>query len=182
MSDDSSMSVNVVMDASHPPSHTETVTITQANTGAVTITQGIPSVTITNVSVKLEELNADIAQLYKALSDKIAVSVATNHFSFETLDTILAKTVEVIEEYSKTSGGLTGIEKRNIGLSLVKLVLNDLHFRSVINDEVYNAMNLALTYMAPALFYAAKVAWTKLQEIDSDIEKNGRSGCFRRNC
>ncbi len=197
MSEDQAVSVNIVTDT---PIHTETVTVTtptqvpQSTVSQSTQTTPVSSVTITNtvtenqsapvnvVNIKLEELNADIAQLYKQLSDKIAVSVATNHFSFETLDTILAKTVEVIEEYSNMRGGLTGIEKRNIGLSLVKLVLNDLYARGVINQEVYKAMNLTLQYVAPALFYAAKAAWSKLQSINEDIRKNGRKGCFRRNC
>jgi hypothetical protein len=131
---------------------------------------------------RTEEINKDIQELYKTVSDKIALSVASGNFTVESFEVILAKIVETIEELDRNKAlSLTGTEKRTIGVNVVRLVLEDLHKHGKLTDELYSALNSSLTYVAPLLFYAAKQAWKKIQEIDADIEKNGCKGCFTRN-
>ena len=130
----------------------------------------------------VDKMNAELQELYKTLSDKIALSVANGHFSAETFQIILSKVVETIEEFSEAGAkNLTGLEKRNLAINLMKMVLNDLHTRGQLNDELFAAFNTMLVYGAPVLFAAAKAAWTKLQSIEQDVEAHGCKGCFKRN-
>jgi hypothetical protein len=128
-------------------------------------------------------INSEMQDLYNTISQKIGLAVANGHFTVETFEVILAKVVETIEEFSAARvSKLTGVEKRNLGINLVRMILADLHTRGQISDELFSSFNMALTYVAPALFAAAKIAWTKIQQIDADIAKSGCSGCFKRNC
>ena len=137
----------------------------------------------TPVTADTEVINKELQDLYDTVSEKIGLAVANNQFSIESFEVILSKVVETIQEMSDARATkLTGVEKRNIGINLIRMILNDLHKRGQISDELFSSFNLALTYVAPALFYAAKEAWKKIQEIHTDIERHGMSGCFRRNC
>jgi len=71
---------------------------------------------------------------------------------------------------------------KNVILEKFRMVLSDLNKRGKISDSVYSSLNLALTYVAPAVFYAAKQTYKLINQISDDIEKNGCNGCFRRNC
>jgi len=135
-----------------------------------------------NPQADVATINKEMEDLYKTVSDRIALAVANGQFTVETFEVILAKVVETIEEFSAAKATeLTGVEKRNLGISLVRMVLKDLRDRNQISAELYSSFNMLLTYVAPALFSAAKMAWKKLQEIDADIDANGMKGCFRRN-
>ena len=128
-------------------------------------------------------INEELKELYELVSKKIRLAVANNHFTAESLEVILSKIVETLEEVSEAGGKhLTGIEKRNIGINILRMIIEDLHKEGQINDELYSYFNVGLTYVAPALFYAAKETWKKIQEISDDISQKGLSGCFRRNC
>ena len=127
-------------------------------------------------------INEELQELYDLVSKKIRLSVANNQFTAESLEVILAKIVETLEDISLAGGKhLTGIEKRNIGINILRMVITDLHNAGQIDDETYSSFNIILTYAAPALFYAAKEAWKKLNEVSSDIAQKGCSGCFKRN-
>jgi len=127
-------------------------------------------------------LNQEIQELYSTLSSQIGLMVTNGNFEMESLEIIMGKTVDVIEAFNaRRATPLSGQEKRAIGLSLVKMVLDDLHTRGIINDQLYQSFNMSLVYMAPMLFYAAKVAWTKLQEVSEDINTKGVRGCCTRN-
>lgn len=135
-----------------------------------------------NNSADVATINKEMEDLYKTVSDKIALAVANGQFTVETFEVILSKVVETIEEFSSARASqLTGVEKRNLGISLVRMVLKDLRDRNQISADLYSSFNMALTYVAPAIFSAAKIAWKKLQEINADIEAHGCSGCFSRN-
>ena len=128
-------------------------------------------------------INEELKELYELVSKKIRLAVANNHFTAESLEVILSKIVETLEEVSEAGGKhLTGIEKRNIGINILRMIIEDLHKEGQINDELYSYFNVGLTYVAPALFYAAKETWKKIQEVGDDIGKNGCRGCFGRNC
>ena len=130
----------------------------------------------------VETINQELKDLYDTVYEKINLSVADNDFTMESLEVILSKVTETIQEMSDARATkLTGVEKRNIALKLLKMILNDLHKKGKLDDELYRAFNMTLTYVAPVLFYAAKEAWKKLQEVHADIEKHGMPGCFRRN-
>ena len=136
----------------------------------------------TNPSADVDKMNAELAELYKAVSDKISLSVANGHFSAETFQILLSKVVETIEEFSQANAkNLTGVEKRNLAINLVKMVLDDLHKRGQLSDELHQSFITMLVYGAPLLFEAAKAAWRKLQAIHEDVEAHGCAGCFKRN-
>jgi len=128
-------------------------------------------------------INEELKELYETVSEKIRLAVAHNQFTPEILEIILAKIVETLEEISKAGAkNLTGIEKRNIGINLLRLVMKDLHEAGQIDDQTYSYFNLSISYAAPLMFYAAKEAWKKLNEISDDIAQKGCAGCFSRNC
>jgi len=128
-------------------------------------------------------INQELKELYDLVSQKIRLAVSNNQFTAESLEVILSKIIETLEEVSEAGGKhLTGLEKRNIGINILRMIIEDLHNQGQITDELYSYFNLGLSYVAPALFYAAKESWKKLQEVHDDIEKHGVSGCFRRNC
>ena len=138
--------------------------------------------TVPQEEADVETINQELKDLYDTVYEKINLSVADNDFTMESLEVILSKVTETIQEMSDSRATkLTGVEKRNIALKLLKMILNDLHKKGKLDDELYRAFNMTLTYVAPVLFYAAKEAWKKLQEVHADIEKHGMSGCFRRN-
>ena len=134
------------------------------------------------VGADVESIDKELKDLYDTVYTKINLSIANNDFTMESLEVILSKVTETVQEMSDARATkLTGVEKRNIGLNLLKMVLSDLHEKGKISDELYSAFNMTLTYMAPVLFYAAKEAWRKLQEVHQDIERHGMSGCCSRN-
>lgn len=134
------------------------------------------------VGADVESIDKELKDLYDTVYAKINLSIANNDFTMESLEVILSKVTETVQEMSDARATkLTGVEKRNIGLNLLKMVLSDLHEKGKISDELYSAFNMTLTYMAPVLFYAAKEAWRKLQEVHQDIERHGCGGCFSRN-
>lgn len=134
------------------------------------------------VGADVESIDKELKDLYDTVYAKINISVANNDFTMESLEVILSKVTETVQEMSDARATkLTGVEKRNIGLNLLKMVLSDLHEKGKISDELYSAFNMTLTYVAPVLFYAAKEAWRKLQEVHQDIERHGCDGCFSRN-
>ena len=127
-------------------------------------------------------INEELQDLYKTVYEKISLSIANNDFTMESLEIILAKITEIVQEMSDARATkLTGVEKRNIALNLLRMIMSDLHDKGKIDDELYRAFRLTLTYAAPILFYAAKEAWKKLQEVHQDIEKHGCGGCVGRN-
>jgi hypothetical protein len=129
-----------------------------------------------------EVINKELKDLYDVVSEKISLSVANGEFTVESFELILAKVVETIEELSEAkSVPLTGVEKRNIGINLVRMVLKDLNKKGQISDSLYSSLNLTLTYVGPVAFYAAKEGYKKLNEISNYIAENGCSGCYRRN-
>lgn len=133
-------------------------------------------------SADTDFINKELKDLYDTVYAKINLSIANNDFTMESLEVILSKVTETVQEMSDARASkLTGVEKRNIALNLLKMVLNDLHDKGKINDELYRAFNITLTYVAPILFYAAKEAWKKLQEVHEDIQVKGYNGCFSRN-
>ena len=147
-----------------------------------TVAENLPEVINEVEKADVETINKELKDLYDTVSKKISLAVSNGQFTTESFEVILAKVVETVQEMSDARAvKLTGVEKRNIGINLVRMVLDDLHKKGQITDEVYSSFNLALTYVAPVLFYAAKEAWKKLQEIQVDIEKNGCSGCLSRN-
>jgi hypothetical protein len=138
--------------------------------------------TVTNPSADVAAINKEMQDLYDTISEKIGLAVANGQFTVETFEVILAKVVETIEEFSAARATkLTGVEKRNLGINLVRMILTDLKNRGQISSELYTSFNMALTYVAPAIFAAAKIAWTKLQAINSDIKTRGCRGCLSRN-
>lgn len=131
----------------------------------------------------VEQLNEELEELYKVISGKIRLSVANNHFTSESLEVILSKIVETIEEFQAGRPvKLTGVEKRTIGMNLLRMIIDDLHDHGQINDELYSYFKLGLVFVAPTLFYAAKEAWKKINEIHADVQANGCRGCFGRVC
>ena len=127
-------------------------------------------------------INEELQELYEIVSKKIRLSVANNQFTAESLEVILSKIVETLQDISLAGGKhLTGIEKRNIGINILRLVMKDLHESGQISDELFSSFNIILTYAAPALFYAAKEAWKKINQVSDDIAQKGCSGCFKRN-
>ena len=140
--------------------------------------------TVENITTgaDVETIDEELKDLYHTVYKKISLSVANNEFTMESLEVILSKDTETVQEMSDARATkLTGVEKRNIALNLLKMVLSDLHEKGKIDDELYRAFNMTLTYVAPVLFYAAKEAWRKLQEVHSDIERHGCKNCFSRN-
>ena len=136
-----------------------------------------------NASADVAAINKEMQDLYNVISEKIGLAVANGQFTVETFEVILAKVVETIEEFSAARATkLTGVEKRNLGINLVRMILTDLKNRGQISEELYTSFNMALTYVAPAIFAAAKIAWTKLQAINADIKVKGMRGCLSRNC
>jgi hypothetical protein len=132
---------------------------------------------------KVEVINKELEDLYIVVSEKISLSVANGEFTVESFELILAKVVETIEELSEAKGfTLTGVEKRNIGTNLVRMVLKDLNKKGQISDSLYSSLNMTLTYVAPLVFYAAKEGYKKINQIADDISENGCSGCYGRNC
>lgn len=128
------------------------------------------------------EINQELADMYKVVSGKIRLSVSEQQLTVESFETILVKVVETIEELSQKSvTKLTGTEKRGIAINLTRLVIEDLHKNGQINDDVYAGMNIAITFVAPLVFSAAKAIWTKLQVVQTDIDQHGRAGCCKRN-
>lgn len=139
--------------------------------------------TTPNVSADVSVINKEMQDLYDTISEKIGLAVANGQFTVETFEVILAKVVETIEEFSTARATqLTGVEKRNLGINLVRMILTDLKNRGQISSELFTSFNMALTYVAPAIFAAAKIAWTKLQAINADIKHKGFRGCLGRNC
>ena len=129
-----------------------------------------------------ETINEELKELYDTVSKKIRLAVANNQFTAESLEVILSKIVETLEEVSEAGAKhLTGIEKRNIGINILRMIIDDLHKGGQIDDETYASFKLILTYAALALFYAAKEVWKKINQISDDVAVNGCSGCFRRN-
>lgn len=163
----------------------ETQPVPDSNTTTTdvnTTSQPTPTTQPTTQSADVDTINTELQDLYKTVSDKIALSVANGHFTVETLEIIIAKVVETIEEMNEARATkLTGVEKRNIAMNLLKMVINDLHDRKVISDDLYTAFNMTITYLGPLAFTAAKAAYTKLMEVYEDVEKNGCRGCFSRN-
>lgn len=153
--------------------------------------ENLPEVTETveNIVANSEAVGADVESIDKELKDlydtvyaKINLSIVNNDFTMESIEVILSKVTETVQEMSDARATkLTGVEKRNVGLNLLKMVLSDLHEKGKISDELYSAFNMTLTYVAPVLFYAAKEAWRKLQEVHQDIERHGMRGCYSRN-
>lgn len=133
-------------------------------------------------SNQASELDAELKELYKVVSDKIRLSISNQKLSTESFQTILLKVVDTIEEFSSEKmKKITGTEKRAIAMNLTELIIKDLHDRGQIDDEMYNWMSLALTFLAPILFDAAKSAWKKIQNVVVDIEEHGTTGCCKRN-
>ncbi len=140
------------------------------------------TVGITGMS-NTEIVNQELQELYDVVSEKISLSVATGEFTIESFELILSKVVETIEDLNEAKAlNLTGVEKRNIGINVVRMVLKDLNAKGQISDSLYSSLNMTLTYVAPALFYVAKESYKQLMAISDDISKNGCSGCFSRNC
>lgn len=130
-----------------------------------------------------ENLDAEIRELYEVVSKKIRLSVANQKLTPDSFQTILLKVVESVEEFSSTQvTKLSGTEKRTIATNLTGMIIDDLHAHGQIDDETYGWMKLGLTFLAPVIFQGAKVAWDKLQDVVSDIQEKGCSGCFGRNC
>lgn len=127
-------------------------------------------------------IKQELQALYATLEEKISLAVAGQQFTLDTFETIVFKVVETIEELSASNvAKLTSAEKRNLALNLVQMVLADLHTKGKLSDSLYSSLNITLTFIAPTIFTAAAEAYSKLQKVEADVEKNGLKGCFKRN-
>ena len=128
------------------------------------------------------EITQELKDMYKVVSEKIRLSISNQQLTPESFETILVKVVETIEELAeKSNTPLTGTEKRGIAINLTRMLIDDLHAHGQIDDQTYQWMSLALAFMAPLVFRAAKEIWNKLQSVALDIQEHGKSGCCARN-
>ena len=138
--------------------------------------------TASNVELPATNIEQHLKDMYKVVSEKIRLSVSQHQLTPESFETILVKVVETVEELAASKDTkLTGTEKRSIAINLTRLVIDDLHKNGQLTDEVYSGMNIALTFLSPLLFSAAKAIWVKLQDVVEDIQEHGTTGCFKRN-
>ena len=138
-----------------------------------------PEVTTTTTTTTQDQ---QLQELYKVVLTKIRLSISSGNFTPDSLQVILTKVVETIQEFAETLPfKLSGEEKRTIALNLTQLIIDDLHNNGQLDNETYGWLKLSITFMSPVLFTAIKMIWKKGQEISQDIKQNGYKGCFGRN-
>lgn len=118
----------------------------------------------------VEETNG----LYIRSVEKLG-SELNGEFNSELFERIVFQVVDTIEEFSSSlPNKLKGVEKRNFGIKVVKMILTNLHETGKIEQETCTAFSEVLTFVSESLFQSGKQAWKKANP-DSGIS---HAKCF----
>jgi hypothetical protein len=89
-------------------------------------------------------------------------SELNGEFNSELFEKIVFQVVDTIEEFSSSlPKKLTGSEKRNFGIKVVKMVLVNLQETGKIEQETCTAFSEVLTFVSESLFHSSKLLWKK---------------------
>ena len=119
-------------------------------------------------------LDEEINGMYIVASEKLAEDMG-KEFNSEFFEKIVFQVVDTIEEFSNSlPHKLSGAEKRNFGIKVVKMILTNLKETGKIEQEICTAFSDVLNFVSESLFASSKTAWKKLNP-DSGI---AHSKCF----
>jgi hypothetical protein len=103
----------------------------------------------------VEEVN----NMYIVTLEKIGTEI-NGEFNAELFEKIVYQVVDTIEEFSSSlPKELTGNEKRNFGIKVVKMILTNLQETGKINIETCNVFTEVLNFVSESLFSITKKQW-----------------------
>ena len=119
-------------------------------------------------------LDEEINKLYISSMERLTEDVG-KEFNSELFEKIVFQVVDTIEEFSNSlPHKLSGSEKRNFGIKVVKMILINLKETGKIEEETCTAFSDVLNFVSESLFASSKISWKKLNP-DSGI---AHSKCF----
>ena len=119
-------------------------------------------------------LDEEINGMYIVASEKLSEDM-DKEFNSEFFEKIVFQVVDTIEEFSNSlPHKLSGAEKRNFGIKVVKMILINLKETGKIEQETCTAFSDVLNFVNESLFASVKLSWKKANP-DSGI---AHSKCF----
>lgn len=121
-----------------------------------------------------------IETLYDLITAKVQMTIHTGQFNLQDLRPIVLQVVELVQTFSQKKP-MTGPEKQQLALQLVRHVLKDLCDKKVLTQEMYEQAAIAIEFAGPALIDGMKALYKQIISTATDIQDNGCAGCCRRN-
>lgn len=136
-----------------------------------------------NVENKVEDLDANLKEIYDIVSEKVNLVVSNGDFTSDHIKILILDIVGVVQNY--TSGrydNIEGSQKKEMALNVLRHVIDDFYSKGKISKDDYDMIILGLTFFGDALIDLGKASWKKLTEIEEDVIEHGCNGCWGRNC
>jgi len=152
-----------------------------------------PTTTTDTIDVRseFEQLPDELKNLYHLIYDKIHSMLTGRNLDLKSdltfVRLMIENAMEAVEKFKDGNGqGWTGPEKKEYALLLVTYIIRDLRTEGKIDDELADALEMAIGFFGSEIIDLVFDALNELfdigQEIVDDIAANGCLGCARRNC